>query len=157
MWYGYVHTRLRPEQIGLSHSCPHVEHGVLPPTRRRDRRVGLDWLQNRKPITNRAGSGPRAGKDTACPAWRLGLEEEAETDGVVEDEEEAETRLKASAFLDALSQPRGNPAKLVAKVKNHALSIRVLLVDHEVRPTQNLPNHFCPLTILTLLALCNTP
>lgn len=73
------------------------------------------------------------------------------------DEEEAETRLKASAFLDALSQPRGNPAKLVAKVKNHALSIRVLLVDHEVRPTQNLPNHFCPLTILTLLALCNTP
>ena len=49
------------------------------------------------------------------------------------EEEEAETRLKASAFLDALSRPRDEPAKMVAKIKSQAASIRVLLVDHEVR------------------------
>ena len=50
------------------------------------------------------------------------------------DEEEAETRLKASAFLDALSRPRGaslpSPEQLVTP---GATSTRVLLVDHEVR------------------------
>lgn len=53
------------------------------------------------------------------------------------EEEEAETRLKASAFLDALSRARDDPAKLVAKVKSQASSVRVLLVDHEVCQSQN--------------------
>lgn len=50
------------------------------------------------------------------------------------DEEEAETRLKASAFLDALSRPRGSSISSAAQpVPAAATSIRVLLVDHEVR------------------------
>jgi len=51
------------------------------------------------------------------------------------DEEEAETRLKASAFLDALSRPRGAPAAAGPEktIVPQATSTRVLLVDHEVR------------------------
>lgn len=50
------------------------------------------------------------------------------------DEEEAETRLKASAFLDALSRPRGVSAPVTEKIVTpEATSTRVLLVDHEVR------------------------
>jgi anthranilate synthase len=55
------------------------------------------------------------------------------------DEEEAETRLKASAFLDALSRPRGATISMPAAIKTQSTNNRVLLVDHEVRSSVDPP------------------
>lgn len=64
------------------------------------------------------------------------------------DEEEAETRLKASAFLDALSRPRGESLPSTEQlVTPGATSTRVLLVDHEVR-THVLPIDFSTVSLL---------
>jgi anthranilate synthase len=46
-------------------------------------------------------------------------------------EEEAETRLKASAFIDAIKRPRSAPASAPDAVDSVGAGRRVLLVDHE--------------------------
>ncbi|HEY3108814.1 MAG TPA: anthranilate synthase component I, partial [Chloroflexota bacterium] len=47
------------------------------------------------------------------------------------DEEERETRVKASAFIDAIRRPRGVPLEPAAEPPRPGLGKRILLVDHQ--------------------------